>query len=130
MKLSEKLFLWFSTMISVILAVILLLAGLQKQGLLGFAADMTAQEVWQSIEDQWKDWTDPAAAEDPELRQQEETRPQEPVTEELKETQQTETQALETKTQETTAEERPEETETETLPPAVIDMSDIETDAA
>ncbi len=130
MKLSEKLFLWFSTMISVILAVILLLAGLQKQGLLGFAADMTAQEVWQSIEDQWKDWTDPAAAEDPELRQQEETRPQEPVTEELKETQQTETQALETKTQETTAEERPEETETETLPPAVIDMSDMETEAA
>ena len=33
MKLSEKLFLWFSTMIAVMLAVILILAGLQKQGI-------------------------------------------------------------------------------------------------
>ena len=49
MKLSEKLFLWFSTMIAVMLAVILILAGLQKQGIFDVAAVFRENEIWQEL---------------------------------------------------------------------------------
>ncbi len=49
MKLSEKLFLWFSTMIAVMFAVILILAGLQKQGIFDVAAVFRENEVWQEL---------------------------------------------------------------------------------
>lgn len=56
MKLSEKLFLLLSVMISLILTLIFVLAALQKQGIIEFSDGISAEQAWNSLGDQWKDW--------------------------------------------------------------------------
>lgn len=115
MKLSEKLFLWFSAVVTVMLVVILLLAGLQKHGILNVAAVFgQAGSRQDMVYDVW---------------QQETTQPAESETE-------TETAAPEEETvmpaenetpAETTQGQENETAKPETIPPVIIDVSETET---
>lgn len=129
MKLSEKLFLWFSSMIAVMLVVILVLAGLQKQGIFDVAAVFQGNAAWQQITGNFEQ-KENVQQETIQFAEKETIQVQETIEEPTEEM--TTEISVETATDMETTSQNSEENETETVPQVIIDVSEqvMETTAA